>query len=142
MKKLTLVSLCALVFTSLASAYVENGVYIGLTDDQKACQMTIVRQYYIDNVRHPLNERVVVMLDGQELTIAHPPIINSTDGTVSFNHDLFQGAYPSNGGASAFEVEISHKEGQSAPVAFHVMAHFWSTGVKTVSHCRGLQRQR
>lgn len=139
---LVVVALFSLAAAPRAHAHVEPGLYVGRTAQGAPCAITAVRQYYVDDVHHPLNERVVLRLGQTEFTVAHPPVVDVATHLAYFNHDVFQASLPTPKGSRALVIDMRHQGAAEGPVAFHAIDHQWNPDVRTAVHCLGLQRTR
>ena len=75
MKNLIILALTICSFG--AYAHIEIGTYTGKNDAREACSFEVKGVTFKDNVRHPLNERVVIVVDGQTFELSHRPMIDS-----------------------------------------------------------------
>lgn len=137
MKSLLLIS--TVVFSSLAAAHVEPGVYVGTTPDGASCQFTAVTMKFQNGLHHPLTERVVIEFAGETFEVGHPSAIDRTNAQVTFNHDLFQGLLPNANGAKAMIVEMIHSQTFEGPGAFEVIDHNWRTKSSTKLRCENIK---
>ncbi len=79
-------------------AKVKVGTYQGIDSKNNPCSFTIGEVWFIDNVRHPFNERIPVTnivfkdvnLNKADWNVAHPTSVEYGTGRVLFDHDLFQ----------------------------------------------------
>ena len=130
----------ALIFMSTAAlAHVEPGTYLGTTPEGHQCVMTAEATYFENNQRHPLNERIKITVGSRTFTVAHPSVIDSSKGTVGFNHDLFQGVVPTATGAAALEIAMEHSETFEGPRSFIVMEDFWRDKRRESMKCDNLK---
>ncbi|MCM0606928.1 MAG: hypothetical protein KA715_12630 [Xanthomonadaceae bacterium] len=138
-----LLALVTILFSQSSFAHIEPGIYVGETPTGGECSIESVRQYYVDDVRHPLNERIELkMKDGTKFTVGHPPIIDTEEKYeyTGYNHDLFQGVLPTKVGADALSINMDHPEGKEGrPVAFHFLSHNWKEKKIKVLHCENLE---
>lgn len=142
--KLTLIFALILTATAAAPAFahIEPGTYVGQTADGAACSIEALRQYYVDDVHHPLNERVVLNAGGDEFTVGHPPVIEVATDTAYFNHDNFEGVRATPVGAKALVIDMIHEAGSEGPGAFHLITNNWKTKERSAVHCSGLKLSR
>tara|TARA_B110001454_G_C12723330_1_gene436726 strand:- start:15593 stop:16024 length:432 start_codon:yes stop_codon:yes gene_type:complete len=122
-------SLLMLLIGSAALAHLKIGTYAGVQANGQACQFTVKKIYYVNNVAHPLNERVDIDVQGVAFTIQHPPVISSEKKMAYFNHDMFQGILPTQQGAMAFELKVTHAaratRDEAIPTEFHLIQHVY-----------------
>ncbi len=132
--------LASLVFIATpAFAHVEPGTYKGMTSDGKECSMVAGKQYFENNTPHPLNERIPVTVEGKTMHVGHPPVIDSKEALVFFNHDLFQGVLPTSTGAQAIEIEMVHSAEFEGPRSFTYMENFWKAKQRQSYKCNDLK---
>lgn len=122
-----------------AFAHVEPGTYVGKTAEGKDCSMIAGRTYFAGELRHPLNERVELTVEGTLFLVGHPSVIDSAKGEVGFNHDLFQGVVPTKTGAQALEVVMEHSEIFEGPKSYTFMDSKWRTGESAAIKCDNLK---
>lgn len=132
------------LFSFSALAHIELGTYKGTNSSGYECNLHVMEQYYIDNKKHPLNERVKVAVESNKLsktnfTVNHPSAINVQTLEVSFNHDQFQGLLATSTGAQALIVEVSHEPTKEGPQAFIFVDHNWKTGNRIPFECKDLK---
>jgi len=134
-------SLLMLLLTSSAAfAHLKIGTYAGVQATGQACQFTVKKLYYVNNVAHPLNERVDIDVQGVAFTIQHPPVISSEKKMAYFNHDMFQGILPTQQGAMAFELKVSHAQARATrdeaiPTEFHLIQHVYQGDKRSSLDC-------
>jgi hypothetical protein len=124
-----------------ALAGIEPGTYLGSSADGQPCSMLAKETYFLGGVRHPLNERVDVELNGQAFVLQHPAVISVEESLASFNHDAFESVLPTSEGAQALIVNMMHSEDDSGPIAFQHIAHKWRADERVKLECNGLQLQ-
>lgn len=139
MKWMLAPALASLFAATAALAHVEQGTYKGTTADGKPCSMAAGAQYFEKNMPHPLNERIPVTVDGTAYVVGHPPIIDSQTSLVFFNHDLFQGLFPTTTGAKALEIEMVHTAEFEGPRSFTVIENFWREKKKVSYRCNDIK---
>ena len=143
MKKAVLLTFpLTLIFLGLSAfAHIEPGVYKGQTPDGKVCEVTAGINYFLDDVRHPLNERIEMSYDGAKYVIQHPPMIDEATTSVYFNHDSFHGVLATPTGGKALVIHMAHTEAFEGPVSFTAMDHQWKTGQKASVTCLNIKKQ-
>lgn len=131
----------ALMISNFSFAHIEPGVYIGETPDGEECSIEAIRQYYVDNFKHPLNERIELELDdGTKFTVNHPAVISAEKETAGFNHDAFHGIKPTKVGATALVIDMKHENGKEGhATAFHVIEHNWKDKKVKALHCLDIE---
>ena len=136
--------LSALILSSTTFAHLKTGVYTGSQANGQTCQVRIKSVYYLNNVAHPLNERVDVEVSGVAITIQHPPIISSEKKMAYFNHDMFQGIMPTQQGAIALELKVTHAtrttHDEAFPTEFHWIQHIYKNDLRSSLVCAQLKK--
>lgn len=132
--------LSILFFPLFASAHIEKGTWKGTVREGVDCYMDVGDQFFVDNKPHPLNERINITIGQIDYVVQHPHSINITDGTVGFNHDLFEGVVATATGAYALQIRMIHSEAFEGPESFSVMEDNWKTGFKELVTCNSLKK--
>lgn len=133
-------TIIALLFAGAAAqAHIAPGVHQGVNAQGKPCSMTVGRTSFENNLQHPLNERIEISIDGVAFLVRHPATINSAQGAVGFNHDLFQGLVATTDGAKAVEIEMVHEAGAEGPKAFVMMTDSWRSRQRASYRCQSLR---
>lgn len=131
--------LASLVYSSASFADINIGTYAGKTATGDTCAMQVQSVFFLNDIKHPLNERVKIVVSGKEYTVQHPTIISVSDVLASFNHDQFQGVLATPDGALALVVDVVHTEEYKGPTQFHVIDHNYRTGSKALTSCLQLK---
>lgn len=141
MKKSVLIALAVLTsFTALSAfAHIEPGIWKGVNPDGKECVLEVFEQTFESDVRHPLNERIRVRVNGDEFQIYHPRAIDATKGLVSFNHDFFEGVLATSVGSNAIVITMVHSDEFEGPSSFRWMRDNWKTGDGAMLTCEKLK---
>jgi len=131
------------IFASLASvtafAHIEPGVWKGVNPDGKECTLEVFEQTFESNLRHPLNERIRVRVNGDEFQIYHPRAIDETKGVVTFNHDYFEGVLANSEGSNALVINMLHSDDFEGPTAFRWIRDNWKTHQGAMLTCERLK---
>jgi len=143
MKKLTLASVTALttlaLSTTSAFAHIEPGLWKGVMSDGKECALEVFEQTFENDLRHPLNERIRVRLNGVEFKIYHPRSIQLEKGLVTFNHDFFEAILPTATGSDALVIDMAHTEEFEGPTGYRFISHNWKTKSSVTVTCSSLR---
>lgn len=131
----------ALLASTVASAHIQVGTYKGSDGTDGGCSLEVKEVFFQNGVRHPLNERVRVVVGGVEFVVGHPPVIDTAASVAHFNHDLFQGVLPTDVGAKALEIKMEHGVAADGPTEFRVVDHAWSEQTGTKTECLALMFQ-
>ncbi|MES3038983.1 MAG: hypothetical protein V4736_13840 [Bdellovibrionota bacterium] len=130
-----------LVMSATACAHMELGTYVGKTADGQACQMTVEKVYYENDVKHPLNERVAITVNNEKYLVGHPPVISVSEILASFDHDQFQGILPTATGAKALVVKMEHTPTFEGPSAFNLISHEYKANKREILNCANIVLQ-
>lgn len=127
------------LFSSVSSfAGLELGKYQG-TSEKGVCGIEVLSYSYENNMKHPLNEKVAVVVDNKEWTVKHPPVINEEAGKVRFDHNFFETVIPTSTGAKLLKMTINHDAEPHAPVAYTFIEDNYRDQSKSVKEvCSGL----
>lgn len=142
---MTRILLLVLAFGSISFAHLQTGIYTGVQSNGQPCQFNVKNVYYLNNVAHPLNERVDIDVNKIAITLQHPPIISSEKKMAYFNHDMFQGILPTQQGAMAFELKVTHARSTrdvAVPTEFHLIQHQYQNDLRSSLVCTRLQKTR
>jgi hypothetical protein len=146
MKKIILsVTLCSLytILTAIpAMAHIEVGTHSGQTADGKTCSFIAGEQTFENGLRHPLNERIKINIDGEDFNIQHPATIDLEKGVTYFNHDQFQAVQPTTKGSKALVIKMVHSKEFEGPSEFTLINSEWKSGQNQVIQCTGLKHQK
>lgn len=127
----------SLVFSlEVAQARVEPGSHKGKSSDGTDCEMVAGKTYFDKNVRHPLNERIEIQVNGEAFVIQHPPVISVEDKSAFFDHDQFHGVLPTKTGAKALVLKMEHSNSFEGPSEFYVITHEYKSDVRTILNCK------
>jgi hypothetical protein len=108
MRKISLY-LSFLFSLNVAFAGLELGVYEGKTPQQESCLVAVEAVEFI-GVKHPLNERVKVLVSFSEanFVLSHPQNIDLTLGTVRAVGSTLSGALANQFGSEAVILNLTH----------------------------------
>ncbi len=90
MKK-TALALITLI-SSFAFAHIELGTYVGVQQDRSACSFEVKSVGFKDNIRHPLQERVVIVAQDVTFELAHRPMLEPATRSVTGEKEILTGA--------------------------------------------------
>lgn len=127
-----------LLLPLMANAHVEDGVWIGKTNSGDSCEMTAVKTYFDGALKHPLTERVDLIVNGLNFTVQHPPVIDETKPEAFFDHDQFKGILPTKTGAIALVLKMTHTKTYEGPAEYHLINHDYKAATSSVIKCAGL----
>lgn len=85
-----LVVLLALV-AKMSYADLDSGNYVGIDSEGRSCEISVGVVTFENGAKHPLNERVSVIVNQLEWKLSHPKVLNEQESKVRFNHNLFEG---------------------------------------------------
>ena len=131
-----------IIFTLLlvsvtSNAGMEEGIYAGKKNGQK-CSVEVKSIYFENSLRHPLNERIKVIVENESFTLGHPPVISPKDSIAFFNHDELSGITAISDGAHALVVEMENSATKEGPKQFTMIQHNWKTKSKQSWICKDL----
>ncbi|MFN8944524.1 MAG: hypothetical protein ACK5WZ_07870 [Pseudobdellovibrionaceae bacterium] len=124
------------LFSVLAIADVELKEYSGKDANGNSCVFEVKSVHFVDNKKHPLNERVEITFAGETYFLNHPSLVNMATGEVSFNHDLLQAVNSKSTGAESITLIMSHEEGNKGPVELIISNHNWKNNQVSKITCR------
>lgn len=132
-----------LISAALASAstfaHIEPGSWAGQTPAGAPCGFEAFEQTFENNLRHPLNERIRIRVNGDEFLIRHPYHVDAAKGLVTFDHDHFEGLTPMKGGSRAVVITMSHSESSEGPTAIRWIHHDWQAKKSATTQCSNLR---
>ena len=134
-----------LLFSLPALAHVEPGTYVGTDEEGKECSMVAGSTYFEGGERHPLRERIKIVVNGQEFIVGHPPVLNFAESVVTFNHDAFEGVLAVAKGAKALQVGMEHSEKFEGPTGFTLVTNDWTKKGpegRSAIRCAGIRLQK
>ena len=111
-----LLTLAILAFAPGAQAHLEIGTYRGTAGDGAECRFEVKAIEFKDGIRHPLNERVKIVIEGAEWTLKHQPRIDLERSAIGFERDLLSSAVGTVAGADAVALVMDHSPGHHGPV--------------------------
>jgi hypothetical protein len=123
-------------------AHIEPGTWTGKTSAGAECSFEAFEQTFEQDLHHPLNERIRVRANGDELMIRHPFGIDGEKGLVTFDHDHFEGLLPTKTGSKAIIIDMAHSEEFEGPTAFRWIDHDWKAKTSTLTVCSGLLHKK
>lgn len=128
------------VLITLASlnvlAHVEPGSHKGKDANGQECEMIAGNTYFLNNQKHPLNERIEIKVGNDTFVVGHPPVISAQDKLAYFDHDQFQGILPTNIGAKALIIKMEHSETFEGPTGFTLITHEYKNDTRTALECQ------
>lgn len=129
MKALPIIAATLTTVLSLqALSHIEMKVYQGTDANGAPCSVDVKSKTYLNNTKHPLNERVDVVYNGKAYSLRHPETVNVETGEVAFEHDYLQGVLATPSGSLALTLILSHEPGQEGPKKFVASEHSWKDG--------------
>jgi len=133
--KLLTAALTTLVATS-SFAHVNPGPHKGTDNNGQACEMIAGTTYFLNNQKHPLNERIEIKVGNDTFVVGHPPIISAQDKLAYFDHDQFQGILPTPVGAKALIIKMEHSETFEGPTGFTLITHEYKNDTRNSLDCQ------
>lgn len=135
-----LLALIAVLFPLVATAHIAKGTWKGSVREDVDCFLDSGDQSFVDDIHHPLNERIQIQVGQINYVVHHPYSIDVTNGRVDFNHDLFEGVVATATGAFAIQIKMIHSEAFEGPESFSVMEDNWKTGENELVVCKDLKK--
>lgn len=135
-----LIAILAL-YTTSTFAHVEPGVYQGKTESGATCEMTAIKTFFEGALKHPLTERVELVVNSITFNVQHPAIIDETKPSASFDHDQFKGVAPNSTGADALVMKMTHTKNYEGPMEYYLIKHNYKTNIASVEKCANLVKK-
>lgn len=135
------VTVLAMLVAIPAFAHLELGTYKGKTADGRECTFEVKSVSFVRDLKHPLNERVEILVDGETYTLQHLPRVNAETGDVLFERDLLTGAAGYAGGALAAVLKMEHSTDRDGPISLTLLNHSYKYKSKASSFCGDLAHQ-
>lgn len=136
-----LFSTLLLLLPLTALAHIEDGVYEGKDDKGATCEMKSNKTYLDGTLKHPLNERVELIVNNITFIVQHPAIIDETKATAGFDHDQFKGVTPNKTGADALVIKMVHTEDYEGPSEYYFINHQYNPDSRHVIKCSNLTKK-
>ena len=132
----TSIVLTSLFFGTFTFAHVELGTYQGQTPSGAECNFSVTEVNFENNVHHPLNERIHILLNlqakSESVTLHHNPVVQLEARTALFDHDQLIEVLAISGGARASVLKMDHSEGHDGPTSFTIFTDNYKTDEKSV----------
>lgn len=122
------------------SAHIEPGTWKGVVSKDAACFMEVGARTFENNIPNPVNERIQITIGSTAYSVRHPYQIDTNEGKVTFDHDLFESVVPTMTGAFALKIHMKRSETYEGPSRLSVMEHDWKSGFREVVHCSDLKK--
>ena len=129
------VLIVSILFFNVAQAHIAPGVHKGETANGQACEMSVGKTYFENNIHHPLNERIEITINGDSFVVYHPPVVSVDEKMAYFNHDQFQGVLATDVGAKAVVIKMEHTATSEGPVEFSLITHEYSGDQRQILTC-------
>jgi hypothetical protein len=117
----TIVALLPVLFSINALAHVEIGEYTGLDKNGATCGFTVKSVTFVDNVQHPLNERITITWGSNDFILQHLPQIDTEKNLVGFEHGKLTGTRANSSSAVAAVLVMDHSEGHEGPSTLNIV---------------------
>ncbi len=142
MKLTTLCSALAFLTAVPCFAHLELGEYHGVTEKGEACSFKVLTTGFVYDLAHPLNERATIEVQGTQLVLSHPPLIDVEQNQVGFDHDHLNGVQGTTYGAFAGVLTMSHAPGHHGPTVLTLIHDDYKTPAnRTKATCANLSHQ-
>lgn len=110
-----LVGMVGIAISQLSWAHVEIGTYVGKTTEAADCSFEVKEVSFAGGVKHPLNERVSILVEEEEMTLSHPGLPDAESREIGFDHDHLNAVRGVAGGALAVSLTMEHSEEKDGP---------------------------
>lgn len=108
--------------TNMSYADLDSGRYAGTDLQGNACEILVGEVSFENGIKHPLNERVTVVVNQLEWKLSHPKVLNEQEGKVRFNHNFFEGLVTTTRelrfGAQYLKMTIDHDAEPHRPMEY------------------------
>lgn len=123
-----------------AQAHFNIGTYKGISAQGADCSVEFKKKTYINNVKNPINERVLVLINGNRpFMVTHLPIIDNTNSTVTADKENLTGVKGGNKKAVSLQIHMDHVDNK--PASFTIIKHDWATKTSYKKECLNLEFQ-
>ncbi len=131
---------------SFALADLDSGHYQGVDSSGLSCEILVGDVSFENGVKHPLNERVSVVVNGQEWSLSHPKVIDEESGKVRFNHSYFEAtistARDGKFGAQYLKMTIDHDAEPHRPKEYIYLNDSYRDSVSSTKiECKSLVKR-
>ncbi len=120
----------------VSSAHLQLKKYSGMDAFGATCAFEVKSITFLNNMKHPLNERVEVIFGERTYVLSHPGTTDMSTGEVGFNHDLLQSISAVVSGAEAITILMSHNAGSEGPKELVYSKQDWKTNQIQKQNCR------
>ena len=136
--KLLLASL--MLVSSSAFAHFKIGTYKGQNTQGADCTVEFKKKTFVNNVKNPINERVLVLVNGKRpFILTHLPVIDNARMTVSADKSNLTGVKGGNGKAISMQIHMDHTIG--GPDSYTILKHDWKNKTHSKKECLDLEFQ-
>lgn len=113
-----------IVSSQSAFAHLEVGKYSGSDRGGEPCEFRVESVAFEGNVKHPLNERVVIRYENRSYTLSHLPIVTISEFKVVPEAEVLTGTRGTENVNEAFILKMGHVNGQHGPQEFSFVKHY------------------
>ena len=118
-----LFSLLVLIASLNSFAHIKIGSYIGsVKSTNEECIMQIKEVSFINNIKHPLNERVLVNITESilsEFSLSHLPIIKVDQKKIGPEKGILSGVIATGTQTAAVRLSMIHTDAYTGPGSYH-----------------------
>ena len=134
--------IAALLFTSTtAMAHFKIGTYLGVDTNGSDCTVEFKKKTFVNNIKNPINERVLVLINKKRpFIVTHLPIIDTVKMNVVANKSNLTGVKGGNMKAVALQIDMDHTVG--GPASYSIITHDWANKKRSKFFCDGLEFQK
>lgn len=116
----SLVLLAGLVAATSASAHLQTGTYTGTTRAGEPCSFLVEKIEFVES-RHPLNERVTVVIQNEVFVLSHDLVIDPTTFKTRIVKDILSGTKGRESLSMQAMIAMDHSPGRDGPVSASFM---------------------
>ncbi len=132
-----------MVLSAIAYADLDSGRYLGTDNKGLPCEIFVGDVSFENGIKHPLNERVQVVVQNVEWTLSHPKVVDEESGKVRFNHNYFEATVSSaleeRFGAQYLKMTIDHDAEPHRPTQFLLINDDYRDASRSTKvECKGL----
>jgi hypothetical protein len=130
----------SLVLAAIPTAQAElvSGYYYGTDQNGAECLLSVSGTSYVDDFHHPMNQRTIAWVDGDDFEMSYRRVIDEESGVVTSNRGVFEGVAAQSTGAHALIVRMNLANNLDQPASFTLLKHKYQGDERQVLHCEGL----
>lgn len=126
MKKFLILNFVLGLLIQSAYAHVEIGEYRGVDSNKQNCSFQVKSVVFLKGIKHPLNERVEILVGTETLTLQHLPVINFDALTVEQEKEVLTGTSVNDEAKLGVVLKMDHSNGHDGPSVFSMVTDNFS----------------